>query len=144
MIGEIATAIPPGVASFLLTSKRDVVSIIAQQRRCKVNTIQLVDHRESGSDQDLRDAMPGIAIVQVVHVVGEESIKEAVEVAPQVDAILLEPVFACKGIGGHGANARLEPQPKDSGTRERPGLLSGRSSRRQRRRGDSAGQTVCR
>lgn len=105
LIAEIAVVVPPGVASFLLTSKRDVKSIVAQQRRCKVNTIQLVDRLESGSYQDLRDAMPGIAIVQVVHVLGEESIEEAVKVAPQVDAILLDsgnPSLPVKELGGTG------------------------------------------
>ena len=39
LIEEIATTIPPGVSSFLLTSKQDVYSIIAQQKRTKVNNI---------------------------------------------------------------------------------------------------------
>jgi phosphoribosylanthranilate isomerase len=105
LIAEIAGVVPPGVASFLLTSQRDMNSIVAQQRRCKVNTIQLVDRLESGSYQDLRDAMPGVAIVQVVHVIGEESIKEAVEFAPPVDAILLDsgnPSLPVKELGGTG------------------------------------------
>src|SRR5215468_6552624 len=42
-ITEIAATVPPGVATFLLTSKQDAASIIAQQRRCRVNTLQLVD-----------------------------------------------------------------------------------------------------
>lgn len=37
-IAAIASTLPPAVASFLLTSKTDAANIIAQQRRCRVNT----------------------------------------------------------------------------------------------------------
>ena len=47
-IAEIATTVPPGIATFLLTSRRDAESIIAQQRRCRVNTLQLCDLVEPG------------------------------------------------------------------------------------------------
>lgn len=105
LIGQIAAKVPPGVASFLLTSKQESLSIIEQQRRCKVNTIQICDRLSSGSYQDLRDALPGIAIVQVIHVVGEESIEEAIAVAAAVDGILLDSgnqSLAVKQLGGTG------------------------------------------
>lgn len=105
LITEIAAQVPPGVATFLLTSKQDVASIIAQQRRCGTNTIQLCDHLLEGRHADLRAALPGIKIVQVVHVIGEESIKEAEQVAPHVDAILLDSgnqKLAVKELGGTG------------------------------------------
>ena len=34
--------------------------------------------------------MPGVKLVQVIHVTGPESVEEAVAVAPDVDAILLD------------------------------------------------------
>ncbi len=105
LIIEIAAQVPPGVATFLLTSKQDVSSIIAQQRRCATNTIQLCDHLLDGTHADLRQALPGIKIVQVVHVIGEESIIEAEQVAPHVDAILLDSgnqALAVKELGGTG------------------------------------------
>ena len=105
LIAEIARAIPPAVSSFLLTSKQDIESIIAQQKRTKVNTIQICDHLQQGTYKDLRDAMPGIALVQVVHVTGEESMKEAVRVAPSVDGLLLDsgnPSLRVKELGGTG------------------------------------------
>jgi len=105
LIAEIAATVPPAVATFLLTSKQDAASIIAQQRRCGVNTIQICDRLEEGSYQDLRDAMPGISLVQVIHVAGEESIEEAVSVAPHVNAILLDSgnqSLAVKELGGTG------------------------------------------
>jgi phosphoribosylanthranilate isomerase len=103
LIARIARAIPPGVASFLLTSRQDTPSIIEQQRRTGVNTIQIVDRLESGTYDDLRTAMPGIALVQVIHVVGPESVDDALAVAPSVDAILLDsgnPTLAVKELGG--------------------------------------------
>lgn len=103
MIARIAATVPPGVATFLLTSKEDAASIIAQQRRCGVNTIQLCDRLRSGSYQELREAMPGIRLVQVIHVTGQESVHEAAAVAPYVDAILLDsgnPSLPVKELGG--------------------------------------------
>ena len=104
-IAEIAATVPPGVATFLLTSERDSDSIIAQQRRCRVNTLQLCDSVEPGCHARLRASLPGIALVQVIHVTGPESVDEAVSVAGNVDAILLDSgnqKLAVKELGGTG------------------------------------------
>jgi len=104
-ITEIAATVPPGVATFLLTSECDAGSIIAQQRRTRVNTIQLCDTVEPGCHAQLREALPGIALVQVIHVTGEESIAEAVTMAEQVNALLLDSgnqKLAVKELGGTG------------------------------------------
>ncbi len=104
-ITEIAAHVPPGIATFLLTSEQDVRSIIAQQRRCGTNTIQLCDHLIEGRHQDLRASLPGIKIVQVIHVTGEASLVEAESIAPHVDAILLDSgnqTLAVKELGGTG------------------------------------------
>ena len=104
-IMEIADSLPPGVASFLLTSSQDVDTIIEQQRRCHVNTLQLVDSLPAGSHRWLRAALPGIALVQVIHVRGLEALVEARAVAPYVNAVLLDsgnPGLAVKELGGTG------------------------------------------
>ncbi|MCI0707596.1 MAG: phosphoribosylanthranilate isomerase [Ignavibacteriae bacterium] len=104
-ITEIAMHIPPGVASFLLTSKQDAASIIAQQRRTRVNTLQLVDAVSVDTYKRLRDELPGIALVQVIHVRGHESVDEALAAAPHVDALLLDsgnPTLPVKVLGGTG------------------------------------------
>ena len=72
-IAAIAATIPPGVASFLLTSQQEVATIIAQQRRCRVNTLQLCDHLADGTYEGLRATLPGIHLVQVIHVTGEDA-----------------------------------------------------------------------
>jgi phosphoribosylanthranilate isomerase len=105
LIAIIAAQIPPPIASFLLTCKRDVPSIVEQQRRLRTNTIQICDRLEPGSHSQLREALPGINLVQVIHVTGPESVDEAVAVAPFVDAILLDSgnqSLAVKELGGTG------------------------------------------
>jgi phosphoribosylanthranilate isomerase len=104
-IREIAAAVPPPVVTFLLTSLTDPVEIVAQHRRCRTGAVQLCDRLAPGAHQRLRGAMPGIALVQVVHVTGPESVVEALEVAPQVSAVLLDsgnPALAVKSLGGTG------------------------------------------
>lgn len=105
LITEIAATIPPAVGSFLLTSLQDVPSIVAQQRRSGVNTLQICDRLTTGTYRDLRDALPGISLVQVIHVTGPESVDEAAAVAPEVDGILLDSGdqrLAVKLLGGTG------------------------------------------
>lgn len=105
LIAEIAAVVPPGVASFLLTSKQDAGEIIRQHKRCGTNTIQICDTLLTGSYDDIKKALPGIKVVQVVHVSGEESIIEAVEVSEKVDALLLDSGnqnLAVKELGGTG------------------------------------------
>ena len=105
LIAEIAASLPPAVGSFLLTCKQDADSIVEQQRRLGVNTIQICDRLTAGSHGDLRRALPGISLVQVIHVNGTESFAEAVSVALYVDAILLDSgnqSLTIKELGGTG------------------------------------------
>lgn len=104
-IAAIAREVPPGVATFLLTSKQDADSIIAQQRRTRVNTIQIVDAVSPDIYSKLRAELPGVALVQVIHVRGRESIHDALAAAPHVDALLLDsgnPSAPVKVLGGTG------------------------------------------
>jgi phosphoribosylanthranilate isomerase len=105
LIAQIAATVPTGVASFLLTCHQSAAAIIEQQRRLRTNAVQICDRLTGGSYADLRGALPGIALVQVIHVVGEESIDEACSSAPHVDAILLDSGnqrLPVKQLGGTG------------------------------------------
>jgi phosphoribosylanthranilate isomerase len=105
LIAEIAAKIPPGVSSFLLTCQQDADAIIDQQRRLRVNTIQICDRLPSGSYSRLREALPGVSLVQVIHVTGPEAVDEAIAIAPEVDAILLDSgnqSLPIKELGGTG------------------------------------------
>ena len=104
-IREIGETVPPGVATFLLTCETTSEAIIAQQRRCGTNTLQLVDHVDGDVHRRLRDALPGISIVQVVHVRDDDALNQSVTAASTVDAILLDsgnPSLATKQLGGTG------------------------------------------
>ncbi|MDT5062895.1 MAG: phosphoribosylanthranilate isomerase [Acidobacteriota bacterium] len=105
LIQLIAARVPPAVSTFLLTCKQDASSIITQQRRAGVNTIQICDRLESGSYEDLRESLPGIALVQVIHVGGMEAVDESIEIAPHVNGILLDSGnqrLPVKELGGTG------------------------------------------
>jgi len=104
-VAEIAAAVPPGIATFLLTSRQSVAEIVEQQRNCGTNTIQICDYLLNGTHAELKKALPGIGIVQVVHVVDESSIEEARKLAKHVDAILLDSgnqSLSVKELGGTG------------------------------------------
>jgi phosphoribosylanthranilate isomerase len=104
-IRAIAAQTPPGVASFLLTALTSSSEIVEQHRHCRMTTLQLVDKLVHGSYSDLRNALPGVGIVQVVHVLDQSSVREALSVAPHVDALLLDsgnPGLAVKELGGTG------------------------------------------
>lgn len=104
-IRDIARTVPPGVDTFLLTCETTAGPIVAQQRYCRTTTLQLVDEAEPDVHAALREALPGIRIVQVIHVQDEAALEQAKRVAPAVDAILLDsgnPSLATKELGGTG------------------------------------------
>ena len=105
LISEIAARVPPGIDTFLLTSLTDPDAIIEQHQSARTSTLQLVDKLEEGAHARLRSALPGIRIVQVIHVTDEKAIAEAEEVADLVDAVLLDsgnPDLEVKELGGTG------------------------------------------
>ena len=105
LIRDIARTVPPGIATFLLTCETTADPIIAQQRYTGANTLQLVDDVEPGVYEALRGALPGIRIVQVIHVRDEGAVADARRVSPHVDAILLDsgnPLLSTKELGGTG------------------------------------------
>ncbi len=110
-IKQIAAFVPPPIATFLLTSKQNVNDIIKQHEYCRTNTIQICDNLTIGTHKDLREALPEIAIIQVIHVSGEESIKEALSIQNDVDAILLDSGTQSKKVkelGGTGKTHNWE------------------------------------
>jgi len=90
LIAEIAAAAPPLVTTVLLTSRTDVEGIVRQQRRTGVNAIQLCAPLDAADHLALRERLPGIPVVRVVHVDGEAAVDEAFAVAHSVDGLLLD------------------------------------------------------
>lgn len=105
LIAEIAAAVPPPVATFLLTSEIDAEAIIEHARRCGTSALQLVERLEPGVYARLREALPAVKLIQVVHVSGPEAVDDALAAAPHVDAVLLDsgqPRAAVRVLGGTG------------------------------------------
>jgi phosphoribosylanthranilate isomerase len=105
LIRHIAEIVPPPVATFLLTSETSVNRIIEHHHRTKTNTIQIVDSLSAGTYSQLKEGLPGVKIVQVIHVIDEKSVDEALEISGMVDAILLDsgnPNLKIKELGGTG------------------------------------------
>jgi phosphoribosylanthranilate isomerase len=105
LIAAIAARVPPPVATFLLTSETEAEAIIDHAGRCRTNTLQLVDRIADEVYPRLRQALPGIKLVQVIHVRDEEAFAEAVAAAAHADALLLDsgqPHAAIKLLGGTG------------------------------------------
>ena len=128
VIAEIAASVPPATATFLLTALTETDAIIAQHRHCRTTTIQIVDALTRGTHRDLRRTLPGIKLVQVIHVRGDESIAEAAAVAPEVDFILLDsgnPNLAVKELGGTGRTHNWAVSRRIVETCGRPVFLAG-------------------
>ncbi|MEK7225420.1 MAG: phosphoribosylanthranilate isomerase, partial [Bacteroidota bacterium] len=105
LIAAIAKTIHPPVSSFLLTSEQSATGIINHLNRTHVNTVQIVDELMEGTYRQIRDALPHLRIVQVIHVTGEESVEQAMNIHQLVDAILLDsghPKATIKTLGGTG------------------------------------------
>jgi len=127
-IARIVTSVPQGIGTFLLTSRQSVSEIIEQHRRCRTNTLQLCDRLTTGTHLDLKTALPGISIVQVIHVSGEESLNEAKEVSENVDSILLDSGnqnLPVKKLGGTGKTHNWQISQKIVQSIRKPVFLAG-------------------
>ncbi len=105
LIQKIATTVPPPVATFLLTSETSVNKIIEHHQRTNTNTIQIVDSLSDGNYAQLKESLKNVKIVQVIHVLNEMSVDEAVRISGMVDALLLDsgnPNLKIKELGGTG------------------------------------------
>lgn len=105
LIKEIARSVPPPIATFLLTSETNTRDIIAHYQRVHTTTIQIVDALQEKNYRLIREELPHVKLVQVIHVLDEHSVDEAMAVAAYVDAILLDsgnPNAAVKELGGTG------------------------------------------
>lgn len=128
-IREIAAYVPPPIATFLLTSRTTAQGIIEHHALTRTNTIQIVDELEGREYRQIREALPGIKLVQVIHVTGESSVDEAAEIAEFVDAILLDsgnPSLAIKELGGTGRQHDWSLSRRIVETAGKPVFLAGR------------------
>lgn len=105
LILSIAKTIPEHIASFMLTSETSADDIIQHHYRTQTNTIQIVDALAFGTYDQIKKTVPAINIVQVIHVIDESSVEEALSIAEHVDYLLLDsgnPNATIKELGGTG------------------------------------------
>ncbi len=105
LINAIAKTVPPPTHTFLLTSETTTDNIIEHHKKVNTTTIQIVDALSGREYHKIREAIPNVQLVQVIHVLDEGSIKEAIEISEFVDAILLDsgnPNLPTKVLGGTG------------------------------------------
>ncbi|TDB68913.1 phosphoribosylanthranilate isomerase [Arundinibacter roseus] len=111
LIHDIARIVPPPIATFLLTSETKPLEIINHFKRVYTTTIQIVDALEERDYEMLRTQLPQVKLVQVIHVLDERSVQEAIEVSRFADAILLDsgnPNLSIKELGGTGRTHNWE------------------------------------
>lgn len=105
LIHSIAKTVPPPIDSFLLTSETTAEKVIEHHKKVNTTTIQIVDALTDRQYHKIREAIPHVKLVQVIHVIDEKAIQEAIEISEFVDAILLDsgnPNLSTKVLGGTG------------------------------------------
>lgn len=104
-IRRVAKGVPAGVETFLLSSRTEADGLAAQVNDAGVTTLQIVDRVAPPVRAALRRLLPGVTLVQVVHVAGPAAVEEALEAAEHADVLLLDsgnPNLAVKQLGGTG------------------------------------------
>jgi phosphoribosylanthranilate isomerase len=105
LIHSIAKTVLPPIDSFLLTSETTAEAIIEHHNKVNTTTIQMVDALSGREYHKIREAIPHVKLVQVIHVLDEKAVQEAIEISEWVDAILLDsgnPNLSTKVLGGTG------------------------------------------
>jgi phosphoribosylanthranilate isomerase len=90
LIAEIAASAPPGVSRFLLSSRETAKGLAEHARMARVDTLQIVRHIDPTEYAGLRRALPGVRLVQVIHVEDDGAVALARDYARLADALLLD------------------------------------------------------
>lgn len=104
-IAEIAAAVPPPIATFLLTSERTADRIANHAQKTGPTVVQIVCHIEPTEAEKLTVLLPTTRRVQVIHVEDEGALDLIPEYAPYTHAFLLDsgrPNLAVPEYGGTG------------------------------------------
>ena len=128
LIAEIAIEIPKYIDTFLLTSETKVSEILKHHSKVNTTTIQIVDTLTEGTHRQLKNELPAVKIVQVLHILNEDTIDQALEISNNVDIILLDsgnPNLQTKELGGTGRVHNWEISKKIVEKVEIPVFLAG-------------------
>ena len=128
LIYTIAKGVPTNIDTFMLTSETSAEAIIEHHKKTNTSTIQIVDALSEGTYAQIKNALPSIKIVQVIHILNEASIEEALRISEQVDALLLDsgnPNLQTKELGGTGRVHNWNLSRKIVEQTKRPVYLAG-------------------
>ena len=144
IIAHLAMLVPPPVMSVLLTSRVSTADILEQQHCCRASMLQLCDAVTPDTRRGLRDALPGVRIMQVIHVRSAPSIPEAREAAETL--MLSCSTRSAAGRAAHARwhrpDARLGNQPGHPRCGGPAGLPRRRPARGKRRPRDCTGEAI--
>ena len=104
-IAEVTEAMAGRLETFLLTSETTAAAVIDQIERLRPSLVHLVAATPAAEIEAMCAAHPAVRYVAVIHVVGPESVDEAVEAAQTADELLLDsgrPDAAIPELGGTG------------------------------------------
>jgi phosphoribosylanthranilate isomerase len=105
LAARIATATPPPVATFLLTSETTAEAIKEHVERVRPTVVQIVNHIAPLESERLARLLPAVRRVQVVHVEGPEALDMFELYRGHVHAFLLDsgrPAAKIAELGGTG------------------------------------------
>ncbi len=105
LIKDIAAKFKGRIETFLLTSETTAEGIFNNHLKTGTDTVQIVDRIDFKEYDKLRGLLPGVRLVQVVHVIDGNSVVEALMYAKYADALLLDsgnPSAGTKILGGTG------------------------------------------
>lgn len=89
-ISAIVDSVPKATGTFLLTAVTDADRLVEKAGACGVNTLQLWDPLAPADYGRLRSELPGVSLVQAIHVVDRSAVQAAMEAARLVDALVLD------------------------------------------------------
>lgn len=102
---QIATAVPPPVFTFLLSSETEAGSIADHVRQVGASAVQIVNHIDPAQSERLVTLLPDVRRIQVIHVEDDKSVDLAGLYEPFCNALLLDsgkPTAKTPQLGGTG------------------------------------------
>ena len=89
-IVAMTQALPNREAITVLTPKETVEEVVAHQGIVQAGALQLCHSHSPSSLRELRERLPGVTLIQVVHMGDPGGYERALEVGPEADVVLLD------------------------------------------------------
>lgn len=89
-IAAMSDAVGRDIGTFLLTSIRDPAALVDIAVRSRVNTLQIWEPLPPEAYDQIRSAVPGLAIAQSIHVTEEAALDRAIAMSGLADALVLD------------------------------------------------------